>query len=120
MTTTIAHSAGTITPSSMPTLLTTSTANTLVHDILNRADPDVTLRVAGLRRGSWQLVFDDETAALSAFEVLRVPQVLTLSNTDVPAIGMAFVVADGDIALELDPNTKAFWTIEVPFVEVSP
>lgn len=119
MSTTIAHSGGAFQPSAMPTLEMSAAANTRVHEVLNRASPDVTLRVAGLRRGTWQVTFDDEGAALAAFAVFRSPQVLTLTNTDVPAADMAFVVAEGEIRLVLDPSTKAFWTIDVPFREVA-
>lgn len=120
MTTTIAHSGGTITPVAVEGYRASRPARTVVHDVLNRENPDVTLRVFGLRTGSLRLVFRGEAEALSAFAALSIPQTLSASNTDVDAIAMSFVVAGGNLDLEQDDDDTALWRIIVPFREVRP
>lgn len=119
MATVITHSAGVITPEVVDGYEATSEARTIVHTILGREDPDITLRPPGLRTGALTLVFATGAAAASAEAVLRFPQVLELSDTDAPNVAMSFVVATGDIAPKLDPETRRVWTLTVPFQEVS-
>lgn len=118
MSTTITHSTGTITPTSMPEWESEAPARSIVHTILNRPDPDITKRPTGLRRGTLTLVFATGAAAYAARAILAVPQVLTLANSDVPQVGMKFVVADGDIS-DVYGQAKE-WTLTVPFQEVTP
>lgn len=119
MPTTITHSTGSINPESVDGYQATREARNVVHDIINRANPDVTLRAAGLRRGGFRLLFTEQSDALAAYAVMSKPQVFTIANTDVPAIGMSFVVGPegGAITIELN-DTRTGWWIEVPFVEV--
>lgn len=120
MTSTITHSTGTISPTVINGYEATREARSVVHQILNRSDPDVTLRAPGLRRGALKCVFATEAEAVSAFGVLSIPQVLVLNDSTAPSIGMSFVVADGDLHVTLDPETRVVWIVTVPFVEVSP
>lgn len=119
MATTITHSTGTITPDLIDRFEAAREAHTVVHDILNRSNPDVTLRAPSLRRGSLACRFVQEADAISAFDVLSVPQVLAMTNADVPAVDMSFVVALGDLTISLSGDTQAWW-VTVPFVEVAP
>ncbi|MFS6529703.1 hypothetical protein V8Z69_07495 [Microbacterium aurugineum] len=119
MTTTIAHSAGVIVPDLIETFEASREARTVVHDVLNRSNPDITLRTAGLRRGSLSCRFVEEASAQDAYVILAVPQVLSMTNADVPSVAMSFVVAEGDLALSLNKGTGAFW-VTIPFVEVAP
>lgn len=116
--TTITHSGGVITPTIVDGYTARREARTIVHPIVNRSAPDITLRAAGLRTGSLSCVFALEVDALAAFAVLAAPQVLTLADQD-RAIGMTFVVADGDLDIALDDATRNAWVITVPFVEVA-
>lgn len=115
----ITHLGGSINPQLIDGYSGTREARTIVHTILGKASPDVTLRGAGLRTGELILVFATEGAARSAEQVLAVPQVLTLEAPDTPTLAMSFVVAEGSIRTELDPATRKVWTVTVPFVEVS-
>lgn len=116
--TTITHGAGVITPTIVDGYSARRTANTVVHDILNRSNPDVSLRAFGLRSGALTLVFADQTTALDAYAVLSVPQVLSIMDPDVESIGMSFVVADGDLEIALDEETRSVYVVTVPFREV--
>lgn len=115
----IIHSTGTITPEAIDGFEASRRVRTIVHDILGRSDPDVTFRPAGLRAGKLTLVFADGAAAADAEATLRLTQVFTLTNPDVPQVGMSFVVADGEITMSINETRKS-WTVEVPFQEVTP
>lgn len=120
MTSTITHALGTIVPTVVNGYTATRTAETVVHRIINRSEPDVTFRPAGLRTGSLRCVFATESEAKAAYGVLSDPQVFALADDDVPTVDMSFVVADGDIEISLDPDTRRVWVVTVPFVEVNP
>lgn len=117
---TITHSTGTITPEAVNGYSASREARTVVHPILNRSNPDITFRAPGLRKGTLTCVFAVEADALAAFGVFSTPQVLTLTDPDVPTVGMLFVAADGDLTITLDDKTSVVWLVQVPFQEVSP
>lgn len=118
--TTIIHGTGSITPEVVNGFEASREARSIVHTILGRPDPDVTFRPAGLRSGTLSLVFADGATAASAEAALTVPQVLTLTDPDVPKVGMSFVVAGGGVRTVLDDETRTVWIVEVPFQEVTP
>lgn len=119
MATVITHTAGTITPEQVNGFEAAREARTIVHNIIGRADPDITLRPVGLRTGTLTLVFATGAAAKSAEAALAFPQVLALSDPDVPEVAMSFVVAGGDLAPKLDLDTQTVWLLDVPFQEVT-
>ena len=98
-------------------------AGTLVHPILGGGSPDVTLRPAQLRSGTLSLAFLDpatsEADSREAESVLSGPVTFTLVESDRATLGMAFVVS-GQIRRELDPETRADWTVEFDYTEVAP
>lgn len=94
-------------------------ARTIVHDVLGSADVDVSMRPVGLRRGVLQMVFADAVAASAGEDLAATTQLLTLTDPDVPTVGMTFVVAGGEIGLELNDETRSAWVLSVPFVEVA-
>lgn len=95
------------------------TPGTILHTVLGRPAPDVTFRPGGLRAGTLSLVMPDAVSAHAAQAGLLTPRVFELADTDVPELGMRFVVADDDITLTLDPVTRKRWLLKVPFREVS-
>lgn len=117
--TTITHSTGVITPTVVDGYGAARTPRTILHPILGRADDDVTFRPASLQKGILSLVFAAEVAARSALSALALPQVLTLADPDI-SIAMTFVVAEGDLMLELDDETRGVWILSVPFREIAP
>ncbi|UUE19892.1 hypothetical protein [Microbacterium sp. J1-1] len=116
MSTTITHAGGVIT-ASLEEWRVLSEARSIVHTILGRVDPDITLRPTSPRRGAFTLAFETGAAAQSARLALAVPQVLTLSNSGVAEVSMQFVIAGGDLGDAL--SRSGVWTLEVPFQEVS-
>ena len=117
--TTISHSSGVITPDQVDGYEPSIEVRSIVHTILGRPDPDITFRPAGMRTGTLPLVFGSRADAWAAVAVLRVPQVLTLADVDVPEVGMSFVVAPGELRPVLDSETRAVWIVEVPYQEVA-
>lgn len=117
--TTITHSAGVMTPTVVDGYKAARSPRTILHPILGREGDDVTFRPAGLRKGTLRLVFALEADAHAAVAVLATPQVLTLDDPDIN-ITMSFVVAEDDIAPELDDETRKVWIVSTPFREVMP
>lgn len=115
---TITHSSGEITPLAMPEWKETSEARTVMHPILGREDDDVTFRPTGMRRGTFTFVFATGAAAYAARATLRTAQRFTFAHSDIPEIAMIFVVADGDIGVELGRASE--WRVTIPFREVKP
>lgn len=121
MTSTITHAGGIITPTLIDGYEAERQARNVVHEIINRSAPDVTLRAPGLRRGSLKCVFAAQLDAVAAFGNLSIPQVFTITDTDVPSLGMTFVVPDGEvIRIALDDQTRHTWIVTLPFAEVLP
>lgn len=120
MSTTITYTGGTITPEVVEGFSASRSARSIVHNIMGRTDPDITLRPAGLRKGTLTLVFATGALAQAAEAILAVPQIFALSDADVPEVNMQFVVADGDIRTTLDLETQTAWLVEVPYQEITP
>lgn len=90
-------------------------AGNIVHDTI--LDQAVTLRKAGLRKGTLTFLFADEASALDAEDAHALPEVFTLTDTDRPGLNMRYVVA-GTIRTTLDPQTRHRWTLAVTFRQV--
>lgn len=118
--TTITHSAGVVTPRLIDGYQARRETRTVVHDVLDRTAPDVTLRAPGPRVGSLRCLFPVQADAIAAFDVLGRREVFVLADADVPTVDMSFVVSGGDLGIELDDETRDLWWLVVPFVEVSP
>lgn len=110
-----------ITPSVMRTSSydVTSASGNQVHEIPGRADPEVTLRVAGTRAGTIAFTFTSKAAAFAAAARHREVGIFTLVDTDVPEMGMSYIVT-GTVRLYLDAETVAAWHLELGFREVVP
>ncbi len=124
MTTTIASTGGTITPTLLLMLNERARSGNILHDIKGRASPDASLYPAGLRRGRIELGFSGASAntlSAAAFNALRQPRVFTLTDSDEPTVNMTFVLdEDTDIEREIEPETRAAWTVSFGFREITP
>lgn len=119
MPTTITTTEHTITPVLVLGYESEREPGNIIHPILGRANPDVTLRPAGLRTGELQLFFPDETEAAAAEDALAAAGVCELTTSDRASVNMTFVV-EGRLARALDPETRDHWTVTVGFQEVTP
>jgi hypothetical protein len=117
---TITHSGGTISPTALSEYLARRPSRTVVHTIIGREDADYTFRPAGLREGSFSLVFPRGSAEVAeAVDAFATPQVLTLASVSRPEVAMSFVIADG-AAPELRDGTGGESILTVPYREVAP
>lgn len=92
----------------------------IVHPLLGGAAIAVTLRRAGLRRGTMKLLFLTQDEALSAFYQHRLPTRFYFEDTDRGVeVSMSYVV-DGDVTCELDPITRERWIVSVAYQAVEP
>lgn len=114
---TIASGATVISPDAVDEYESRSTPGTIVHDIINREDPDVTLRPASTRSGSLKLTFSDQVASRAAEDALRTGAVWTWT-APIPELSMSFVVYGGDIVRRWMSSGR--WVVEVPYREVYP
>lgn len=98
---------------------TTREPRTVVHAVIGRPDPDVTLRPAALRNGTLRILCADVAAAQAMVDLHAQGLPLTLSEDDLPSLDMAYVV-DGPITSSLDDETRVRWVVEVGYREVLP
>jgi hypothetical protein len=118
MATTITNGVDTITPTLVNGYRTARPSRNIEHDILDRADPDVSLQAAGTRSGVLELVFDTEADAAEAEDLHAGTSTWLLGNTDHTTVDMAYVLAaGGTLERELDDTRKA-WIVRVPYREV--
>ncbi len=116
MTTTLSDGTSTVVPILITGWATSRPARTVVHDIIDRSSPEVTLREAGLRTGVFEVVF---ATAADAFEAEAMhTQATAFTFADDTAGTFDYVVPEGtEIEVELDETRRA-WIVRVPFQEV--
>lgn len=116
--TTISDGTTTITPLLVTGYESTRQSRNVIHDIIGREDPEVTLRVAGLRTGTLEMLVSTLANAL-ALEALHTPGVvMTLADVDLPGLNMDYVTS-GDIGVQLDDETRDRWLVTVDYQEVA-
>lgn len=119
MGTTITAGAAVISPAAVEGYETSRAGGSIVHEIIGRSVPDVTLHPAGTRRGTLGLFFESEAPARVALDALAGATTAQLVATAAD-IGMTFVVPEGqDLTLTLDAGL-GHWRLAVPYREVAP
>lgn len=94
------------------------TGGNVLHTVIGRPDPDVTLRAAGLKHGSLRLFFTSNATARACANDLAVAGVHYWEDVTA-SIDFSFVV-DGDVRLRAEDETGAVWVVEVEYQEVTP
>lgn len=120
MTTYLLTGDAVIAPTIVTALSTGRPVATIVHPILGRDAPDVTVRPAGLRTGSLELGFsgeDAETASADA-ERLLAAGVATIVTDERATLAFSFV-AQGTVTRDLEPVTRDAWLVRLDFQEVA-
>lgn len=109
------NGAGTVTPLLVSGYTPSRQSRNLVHDLL-----DGSLGVSFIpprpRSGQLRLLFRTEDDAFEAFNLFGAATSFTYTNTDVPSVGMTFVL-DGSVDLDLDALMGNWW-VTVGFQEV--
>ncbi|TQJ31945.1 hypothetical protein [Microbacterium sp. SLBN-146] len=118
----ITHGASTITPTEILGYTSERESRNIIHAILGRSNPDVTLRPAALRTGTLIMGFhgaNSEADSASAEALHATGGVFTVLSPDRGTIEMSYVAA-GRITRELEDETRDAWVLRVDFQEVAP
>lgn len=114
---TITHSTGTITARALAEYRAQRPPRSIAHPIINAAEVDVTFRPAGLRDGSFRLVFDVPADADDALDILCIPQTFAFASTARDGLNMSFVIVQGT-APSIEVGAAGETVVFVPFQEV--
>lgn len=95
------------------------TSRNVLHQIINRADLDVTLRPLGLRTGSLTLLCATLADAVAISNHHAGSVTITLADTLHPFQDMKYVLQPGTpLTVELDPETRVKATVALQFQEI--
>lgn len=120
MTNLITRGVDTIEPTIIEGYRSERESRNIVHPILGRAEPDVTLRPSSLRGGSLTLGFESATSeddSKAAEDILGDSGVFALTSSDRSTVDMSFVVV-GTPARELEDETRDAWLVVFEYQEV--
>ena len=118
MTTTITSGATVITPELVTGWESNNDTFNIVHDILSRSTPDITLRGSTTRSGTLTMLFLTEASCETARALHAGANVLTLASTEITAANFDYIVA-GAIATTLETTTRQLWTLTVDYREIA-
>lgn len=91
----------------------------VIHVIIGRIDPDVTLHPAASRTGTLEMVFTDATSADTARGILTTGASFVISDSETWLDGFTFVMS-GSISAALEDETRKLWTITADYTEIIP
>lgn len=103
------------TPVAVGRYSSSSEAVTVSHELLD-GRVRYTVRGAQPRSGTVRSLWSSEASAWGFFDFIRQPGAFTLTDPDVPATGMGFVV-QGQISIDQDADGDA-WHVDIPFKEL--
>lgn len=94
-------------------------ARTIVHELLYAETPAVSMAPPGSRRGTLRYLFYTAAEAQACAEMHAELAVFTLTAaiSNVTET-IRYVVAGGDLALSIDPETQLVTILDIPFQEV--
>lgn len=121
MSTIITHGADTINPTLVLGYSDASDGGNIVHHILGRANPDVTLRPGNVRTGTLTLGFQSATSeadSAAARALLNSGGVFSILSPERGTVEMSFV-RYGRVTRELDDQSRDAWIVTVEFQEVT-
>jgi hypothetical protein len=98
---------------------TSQESRNVIHDIIGRTDPDVTLKAASSRSGTLEMLFETASAAETARGILANGTTFTISDSETWLDGFNFVMS-GNIANVLEDTTRKVWVLEADFKEIIP
>lgn len=92
-------------------------SNNIVHNIIGKGDPDVSLADDSTKLGTLHLFFDTKADAWAAFNALRDTSVWTLNDTDHPELDMDFTRRER-MKIRLDSVSRRRWIVEMDYQEI--
>lgn len=117
----ITRGSDTIAPTVIDGFRSERESRNVVHPILGRDEPDVTLRPSNLRTGTLTLGFEGPTSearSKAAEDMLAASGVFTLASTERATAEMSFII-QGTPSRELEDETRDAWIVTLDFQEVS-
>jgi hypothetical protein len=117
----ITHGVDVIAPTVVLNISSARESGNIIHPIIGRAEPDVTLRPASLRTGVLELGFagpDAEADSADAEQAHAGMGAFTLHNDVRPSLGFSYVV-NGTVERALEDETRDAWIVRVGYQEVS-
>lgn len=96
----------------------TRESQNIVHDLISGGIA-VTLIQPRPRSGTLRLIFGVEADAWGCYTMHSAETTFELSRDGLDRINMTYVLAPGNLDIELDATRKA-WIVSVPFQEVTP
>lgn len=116
MATTITLGAESVSPELVTGYVAARQGGNLLHKVIARADPDVTLSPAGLRSGTLEIWCADLDVALAADALHAGVGVLHLTDDALPGLDMDYVLAG---RIETSPAKETTrWVVRVEYAEV--
>lgn len=119
MTTSISTGTTTITPELVLGWSTSQDSRNVIHSIIGRSDPEVTLQPANLRTGTMELFFLSEAEAEEARLIHSSAAIFTLYSDEITSANLYYVVT-GSISMALEDETRRYWTVTVDYQEILP
>lgn len=117
MTTLIFNNEALIQPVMLLEYETETESNNVLHRIIGKGEPDVSLADDTTKMGTLHLFFDTKADAWEAFTLLRDTSIWTLSDTDHEEINMDFA-RQARMKLRLDSVSRRRWIIEMDYQEI--
>lgn len=110
----ITNGTTTVAPLSLSAYSSDQAGGAIVHDILGRSTPDVTLRPLEMRTGSLVLDFATEALSSDARNALSASSSWTLTHSERTSVNMRFIVRRLSRAIE----NNGRWMLSVTWEEV--
>jgi len=117
MSATITGSGETIRPDLVMEYRTERVSRNVYHQVIGKAEQDVSLEVDGKRYGNLRLFFSSKVEAFAAYAALALGLPYEFADSELPEVGMRFA-RDGRMTLELTENRR-HWIIEMEYREVT-
>jgi len=117
MTTTITSGSTSIFPDLVMNYKTERDARNVFHNVIGKAEPDVSLELDGTPYGKLELFFEHKDDAWNAYTDLSTGVPMELSDTDTPEVNMSFA-RDGRMSLHLTSDRK-HWVLEMEYRETT-
>ena len=117
--TTITSGTLSFSPELITAWATSQDSRNVIHTIIGRTDPDVTIKPAASRSGTLELLFLSASSAETARGILANGAIFTISDDETWINGLKFVMS-GTIGAVLEDSTRNLWTLSADFTEVIP
>lgn len=119
MTTSITSGIHSTTPLFVKSWETSQATRNVIHNIVGKSEPDITLKPAGLRTGTFELFYASQEDAENARAVLSLPTVFLVSSDDETWLNDFKFVSVDSISAALDETDLTSWHFSVGFQEVT-